>query len=499
MVDLLKTWKTRSLAALILLISTFTGACRRDAHVWKQGKGEYPDAIARIIQTKCATPGCHTANSREAAAGLSLETWEDLFKGTVNGAAVIPYSPSQSTLFLFTNTFSDLGVSVEPIMPVNGDSLNREEVQTIINWIKEGAPDRSGKVKFQDNPFRPKYYLVNQGCDLVTVIDAETRLPMRYLEVGHFQGISESPHQLRISPDGKYWYVIFLTGRYFQKYSTMTDSLLAEVDIGLGQWNTFQISADGRYAFLVDFSSGEANTVGEGIVACLDLQNMKVVGKYCCGIFDFPHAISMIPGKQELLVFNQEGSQFYRIDYSASLKFPEVTSSLMDGSQGKILKPHDIIFSPDASEYYVSCQATNEVRIFRSDNHRLLSVVPTGNFPQELALDQEQNLLYVTCMEDKTSFPGKRGSVYVIDLNTRAVKTKVYTGHQPHGITIDNTRGVAVVANRNASTDGPAPHHTTECGGRNGTVSFIDLTTVTFIPGSSIEVSVDPYFISTKP
>jgi DNA-binding beta-propeller fold protein YncE len=110
-----------------------------------------------------------------------------------------------------------------------------------------------------------------------------------------------------------------------------------------------------------------------------------------------------------------------------------------------------------------------------------------------------QNLLFVTCMEDKLTFPGNRGSVYVIDLNSKSVKTRLYTGHQPHGIAIDRARGIVAVTNRNFSSDGPAPHHTTACGGRNGNVSFIDLRKLEFIRGSSVEVSVDPYFISIKP
>lgn len=489
--------KIRIVSSILILI--FLQACRQDAHIWKQGQGEFPVEIAKIVQTRCATPGCHTRESKNAAAGLSLETWEDLFAGTVNGAAVIPFSPDQSTMFLFTNTFADLGASAKPSMPVNQDSLSGAEVKTIFEWIAKGAPDKNGKIKFQDNPFRSKYYVANQGCDLVTVFDADTRLPMRCIDTGHLPDQPESPHQLRISPDGKYWYVIFLTGRYFQKYSTQTDSLIAELNIGAGQWNTFQITSDGKYAFLVDFNSGEPNTVGEGIVACVDLETFKIVGKYCCGLFDFPHGIGLIPGKKQVIVFNQEGSQYYLIDYSNSMRFPEISDSIMNGTQGKILKPHDIIFSENGLEYYVSCQGSNEVRIFDSNTHKLRAIVPTGNYPQELALDVEQNLLFVTCMEDKTTFPGNRGSVYVIDLNSRTVRKTIYPGHQPHGIAIDRNRGVAVVTNRNASTDGPAPHHTTECGGRNGSVSFIDLKTLEFIRGSSVEVSVDPYFISIKP
>ncbi len=497
--------KIRNQSALaFLMIVLLMGACRRDSHVWEEGSGGYPTEVAKIIQTKCASPGCHTNESRESAAGLSLETWEELFKGTVNGSAVIPFSPGQSTMFLFTNTFPDLGVSVRPTMPVNEDSLSREEVLTLMNWIKKGAPDQSGKIMFADHPFRSKYYVVNQGCDLVTSFDPDSKLPMRYIKVGHLPNIIESPHQLRVSPDGKYWYVIFLTGNYFQKYSTTTDSLIAEVNVGTGQWNTFQITNDGKYAFAIDYSSAETNTVGEGIVACIDLQTMKIVKKYCCGLFNFPHAVALYPNNQQLLVFNQEGSQYYMIDFNNtngnSIASPGFSLPInMDGANGRILKPHDVVFNSSGTEYYVTCQATNEVRIFDAQNHKLLSIVPTGAFPQELALSAKDNLLFVTCMEDKSTFPGKKGSVAVIDLTSRTLKTSIYTGHQPHGIAVDESRNLVIVANRNASTDGPAPHHSTECGGRNGSVSFIDLKKLEFIRGSSVEVSVDPYFVSIKP
>jgi hypothetical protein len=38
---------------------------------------------------------------------------------------------------------------------------------------------------WSDNPNRKKYYVLNQGCDVVTVFDAETQLPMRYITVGN--------------------------------------------------------------------------------------------------------------------------------------------------------------------------------------------------------------------------------------------------------------------------------------------------------------------------
>jgi hypothetical protein len=50
-----------------------------------------------------------------------------------------------------------------------------------------------------------------------------------------------------------------------------------------------------------------------------------------------------------------------------------------------------------------------------------------------------------------------------------------------------------MIANRNVAAGGPAPHHATNCGGRNGYVTFIDMSIQQLIPGKRIEVAVDPY------
>jgi DNA-binding beta-propeller fold protein YncE len=78
-------------------------------------------------------------------------------------------------------------------------------------------------------------------------------------------------------------------------------------------------------------------------------------------------------------------------------------------------------------------------------------------------------------------------------MSTYAIVAKVYTGHQPHGIMVDEQNSRVYVTNRNVTTGGPAPHHASLCGGRNGYVTAIDLNTLQLIPGFKAEVSVDPY------
>ena len=100
-------------------------------------------------------------------------------------------------------------------------------------------------------------------------------------------------------------------------------------------------------------------------------------------------------------------------------------------------------------------------------------------------------------MED-VSVPGKRGSVLVINYQTNTQVASLYTGHQPHGIAISEVQKKVYVANRNNDLTGPAPHHSSVCGGRNGYLTVIDLNTLQLIPSLRTELSSDPYSIGVR-
>ena len=163
-----------------------------------------------------------------------------------------------------------------------------------------------------------------------------------------------------------------------------------------------------------------------------------------------------------------------------------------------LLKPHDVLFTPSGNQYILSCQNTNEIRIYNTSDDKLVKVIPVGSFPQEIAISESKNYLFAACMEDTINFPGQRGSIAIIDLNNLSLIKHVYSGHQPHGVAVDEVKQEVIVTNRNTSSGGPAPHHTSECGGRNGYISFINLNSLELIAKKKIEVSVDPYFVSVK-
>ena len=184
---------------------------------------------------------------------------------------------------------------------------------------------------------------------------------------------------------------------------------------------------------------------------------------------------------------------FYKIDI---VNQDWVTINSIDGALTN-LEAHDIKFSPDGNSYYVTCQKTNDVRVYSRFTDALIATIPVGGYPQELSFSTSTDYLFITCMEDEITFPGKVGSISVINYKTNTLVKSIYTGTQPHGIAVDDAKKLVYVANRNATTKGPAPHHTSLCGGRNGSVSVIDLNTLT-LTNKKIEVSVDPYFVDIR-
>lgn len=469
---------------LVLIIT-----CTKDIGVQDSG---YPPEISRIIVNKCATSGCHTYESKEAAAGLALETWEQMFEGGRNGAACIPYSHAYSTLFLFTNTYPDLGVTNSPTMPYNQAPLSREEVIMLMNWIDAGAPNSEGKVAFSGNSYRKKVYVTNQGCDVVTVFDAATQLQMRYIPVGAMSSI-ESPHMVKVAPDGKHWYVIFNdTASHVQKFRTSDDVKVGELDITIGSWSTFSISNDSKSGFAIDWNP-------DGRIAHIDLDNMTLSGGSPWSGFWDAHGSALNAKGDTLLVTARFGNYIHKVPVNDPSAFVEVAlNPPAFPSPTSLLDPHQIAFSPDSLSYYVTCAKSNEVRVMRASDDALLAVIPTGQFPQEMSFSKTTPYLFVTCEKEFTAPDTTGGSVDVINYMTNTwVKRLTLNMSEPNGVAVDDAHGLVYVANRNRNL-GVHPHHKNACGGNNGYVSFIDLYMLEVIPDKKIEVATDPYSIAVR-
>jgi YVTN family beta-propeller protein len=375
-------------------------------------------------------------------------------------------------------------------MPLNTNALSAAEYATIKNWILAGAPDKTGKVAFAtDAATRQKIYVTQQGCDLMAVIDASTNVIMRYISLGKSPAI-EIAHCVRFTPDGKYAYVSFNKGQYLQKIDASTDAIVADMYLGNGSWNLFKISDDGKRMLLGDFNS-------QGTVRLIDLEKMEVLATYEDLVY--PHGIANTPNFDTFWITSQDGNTIYKLNKTGAMKAISIDANEPNNTANTI-DPHEVVMSPDGSKYFLTCQASNEIRVMDAKTDKLLKIIPVGTRPQEFALSKRYPYLFVSCEEDVSSeYPGFKGSIYVIDYNTMAfVKRISGPFYQLHGISVDDQNGKLYVVSRNISSTGPAPHHTSQCGGRNGYYSVYDINTLQPSTTKRFESTVDPYSADTR-
>lgn len=453
------------------------------------GNGNYPDNVAKIILNKCATVGCHNAASYSGAGGLDLTTWNKLFEGGNTGAVVIPYRPDFSTLCFYTNTDTSLGVTLAPTMPVNNTPLSKEEYITLRDWVAAGAPSADGKIMFADNPVRKKFYVANQLCDVVTVFDMESLLQMRYVTVGN-KLAEEFPRTVKVSPDKRHWYVsFFATSDIVQKFSAMDDRPIGQINLGSGSWTSFIITSDSKYGFFVDNSN-------PGKVVYADLEQMQLLATYTFeGKFRYPSGIAINEQFKTIYVGNTTGNYIYTIDISNPMH-PSIKELPIDGStqilHHSTLNPGELL-TDDKGNCIVACAGSEELRIINMKTDVVTHNIPLGASPFYMSFSPTTGKLFVTCPQDELSFPGNKGSVAVVDMSNYSLLKRINSGYQPFGIAADDGLYIVAVVNANLSPEGNEPHHSTNCGGRNGNISFIDLHTMELIPNLRSEVAVFPY------
>jgi len=438
--------------------------------------------------TQCAISGCHDAASYTNCDNLLLDSWEHLFQGGADGASVIPYSPEFSPFLTFINTDSALGAVNYPSMPIStpGRSfpfLTKAQYQMFYSWIDAGAPDANGNIPFATNrDTRQKIYITQQGCDLVAVVDAESKLIMRYIPVGVPAGIvpSQSPHDVTISDDGMYGYVSLFTGTTVQKFDTRSDSLVGVCNLAsltpgnaFGGWSIIDVSP-------MDTTLVVSAYLPQGLIAYVNPVSMTAESSPAAGTMVNAHGIENNPTFDTFYVCSQFGNCVYKFSkngFPATLDLINIDPSIggvTTSSSTNTPDPHQIQMAPDYSKYFVTCQNSNEVRVMDYKTDTLMAVIPVGAFPQEMDVSSTYPYLFAVCMNDANNpNPGRVGSVYVINYNTLQVVTVWYGDfYQPHDVSVDDLLGQVFVISTNLN--GTA-HHVTNCGGNSGWYSVYNL------------------------
>lgn len=468
----------------------------------------YPPEIEHIIVSRCAVSGCHNQASYSACDNLLLDTWDHMFQGDNSGAVVVPFSPQYSILLYFVNTDSALGPVFQPLMPYQAKTpvLSHAEYQLLADWIAKGAPDKNGNIPFgADAANRQKIYASMQdgmtGIDLIAVIDAKSKVIMRFLQVGiNPAGLPESVHSVKCSNDGANAYLAFYNSSVVQKLNTTTDQIAGSAYIGGGgNWSGLCIDSANTTLLVTGFTNGKLPVVTTA--------NMTVDPSRTYSGLDNPHGIVANNGFNTFYVTSQYGNTVYQLDDPGNAPVMDSIDNHAPSTtdpNGTAPDPHDIFMLPDDSKYFVSCQGSNEVRVMNTGTDSLIKAIKVGLYPQELAISRRAATpyIFVTCTQDINAnvAKGNMGSVYVINYKTLEIVKVLYGDFfQPHGITVDDRDGLVYIFSTNAN--GVKPHHAV-AGQQDGWYSVYDLNTLTPADTRRYETKTNPYsaavrFIST--
>lgn len=433
----------------------------------------YSQHVQPLFDQRCATSGCHSSAS--ASAGLVLTSWENVFRGSEHGASVVPFRSRKSHLIFHVNRDNAVAPVADPSMPPD-QPLSAEEVRFLMRWIDEGARNNAGEVPFA-NPRKGKVYVTNQADDEVAVIDIESNLLMRMVQVGVLDNSStppEAPHNITLDPLGQYYYINLIVANEIWKFRVQDDVLQAKLSLGsLRSPAQIVLTADGTTGFVSNFDLTGTNRG----VQMFDPRTMQLTGEITDQRIRAVHGVQMTRSGREVWTTNEQSDNLAVIDIATRsvvdiIKVDPTVPDLPIGAPR--FGPYQMVFSPDGRTAYVTCRYSNEVRVFDTASRTLIKVIPVGTSPLILDITPDGRFVYVA-NRGTGAFPSR--SVSVIRTGDHSELMKIQdVGVEPHGVAVTKDGAFVYVACENVNSP-DSPHHPVEGLKNPGIVAVIDVGT----------------------
>lgn len=344
-------------------------------------------------------------------------------------------------------------------------------------------------------------YVSSESADIVTRIEVgpDGWRRVREIPVGLMPTDPDGPHNVSVSPDGRWWYVSIAHGTPYGsvwRFSTGTDAPAGRVQVGMFP-TTIGLSPDGNWAFVPnsDFHGdrGRQNTVS--VIYTPDMTQLTEIP-----VCDMPHGSRFNAAgtlvyvacmmSDELVVIDattfeilrrvQLGSgapmshaehmaQEVRRD-SAAARLPlGAASSTMPGQNPDCLTTY-VSVSPDDRLVYLACNHSNEVQVRDASTLELVRRLPAGNGAYNVEPSPDGRWVLVT---------NKKGhTVSVFDTGTWRERARITTSRRvPHGIAFSPDGRYAFVSVESVGSD-------------PGAVDAIDLVSMSRV--ASMELPLQP-------
>ncbi len=416
-----------------------------------KGTGEFSTTIQPIFDRSCGSSSCHGGGPNGYAGGLDLTSYEGLMRGSRFGTVVVSGSPFMSHLVQSINpTDTTLSPVSSVQMPASRDPLPPGDVQAIVRWIRNGARNDNGELPFGEPRAAGKIFFSSQAVDLVGVIDRSTNLIMRYVTVGYQLPLNqppESPHNVQVDDQGRYYYVTLIRSNKLKKYDAVTNQLLGEAVVGSSPAHAV-VTADGSKAYVTNFDQ----TVGR--VYAVNTATMTVTKIITAGAAMKGTHGARLSHDGRFLYVGSNGTDLIQVintqNDSVVANIPVAPTVPPFGSFR--YKPYQIAVRDDDRFVYSTLQGTGQVTVIErnGDTFTWRDTIAVGTRPLQCEVTRDKRYLYV-CNQAS-------GNVSVIDAQTNRFLTNINNvGTGPHGIDISEDSRTVYITCENVR--GEPPHH----------------------------------------
>ncbi len=430
--------------------------------------GSYAGA-QRILTEKCTS--CH--GNAEAAAGLRLDTWEHLIRGSSHGEAVIPFSPDDSRLIAMATKLAGGPHPAE----LGGPALTGDEAGTLRRWILDGARDGQGRVPFSDA--LNLLYVCNQDDATVSVIDMDAKVVIRVIDLQSLGFTANAkPHHTAVEPDGSHWYISLIADGQVLKFNRANE-LVGRTEFEVPGLLALHPTED---LLFVGRSMAAVNPPQRiGTIRRSDM-SIEEIGVF----FPRPHALAVDRRGMQVYVASLAENRMATVNYATE----ELEFTAIAGPTHVLVQ---FAISPVDETMVVSGQLTGKLFVFdvRDPLHpEQIDAIDVEAHPWHPVYSSDGRYVYIGNKE--------ANAVSVIDMTQRTV-AGVIRGNglsQPHGAALSADDRYLFVSNNNLK-GAYTPRHDFGDNASNGTVVVIDTRLGSI--DKVLEVGRYPSGVSTRP
>ncbi|MEL6591234.1 MAG: YncE family protein, partial [Bacteroidota bacterium] len=383
-------------------------------------------------------------------------------------------------------------------------TVSREDLDKLRNWIDQGGKDKDGKYAWTQQELSPDNKIFNlcAGSDLVAVSELRSNRIMRYFSVGRDPDNLEAPHYIALSPDKQFLYVSLIEGGLIEKYRTDNYDFVERLEVGANP-ALLTLSRDGRYAVVSHFNADDNSPK----LTMFETETMTIVGVPLIASGNFlhrPHGLVLNADATQLYVGANNGNYYskLRLDVNdGNGPFVDEEKIPLDPSNSPVpmgsvsYQPYALLIDDSNNRLFISCNTTDEVRVFDLSNDQLIGSIPTADYPRLMDYDPVGQRLFVICRDEvnQAAQGDWLGALSVLNTNDLSLIKNVYgVGHVPHGVAFSASNSSIIVNSENIAGLIPSTNPTLGRPGPPGQYVKVDAFSLLVVEGTERQMAVLP-------